>query len=255
MVEPRSRLTTDSPRDERARWAAIAAAVVILLLVLAAWSGAALAAPVGGLSYNLTSPPAFSIGTGVGFALRDVVVENDENLVDEAQSSRFQVKIDVAPVNYIDVYALIGAADLQLDDGDFRGTLATLYGGGLRFNIFPLWFYDTNLRISLDGQYLGYTTSDEVGGTDIEARYQETQAALIVAYIWQGVVPYGGLKYDPVAIGVTGRDNDLAGDQQFGVLIGADYFITPHVFFNGELSIFTETSIFLSVGYKFPAEM
>ncbi len=39
-----------------------------------------------------------------------------------------------------------------------------------------------------------------------------------------------------------------------GVFIGTDYFVTPSVFFNAELSIFSETSIFLMVGYGYPAQ-
>ncbi|MCZ7584917.1 MAG: hypothetical protein M5R36_17165 [Deltaproteobacteria bacterium] len=185
---------------------------------------------------------------------RDVHVIEDDSIVDEAASSRFLVKLNLAPLDILDVYGLGGAADFSLDDANYRGTLATLYGGGIRPMLLPLWFFQSDLNVSADLQYLAYTTSDEIAGEDIEARYQEFQAALIIAYKLQGVVPYGGVKFNPITIHMTGVDNDLAGDTNAGVFIGTDYFVTPNVFFNGELSIFSETSIFLMVGYGYPGQ-
>lgn len=223
--------------------------VLAMILGFALGVPAAQAAPVGGLSYNLGARGfAFSAGAGVGFVQRDVhVIENDQ-LVDESSSSRFLIKVDVAPAYFIDIYALGGAADFQMDDADFRGALTGAWGGGARLMLLP-YSLKTDLNVTLDAQYVGFTAEDH----DVKAKSDESQVALIIAYKLRGIVPYGGFKYNPVKVQFAGDDNDLTGDQEAGVFIGTDYFITPNVFFTGELSIFSETSLFLMVGYNMPS--
>jgi len=225
--------------------------LAVFLLVLPV--SAALAAPIGGLSYNVGGP-GFSLSSGVGYVQRDVHVFEDDEIVDEARSSRWFVKLNIGPIDYIDFYGIMGAADFKLADSNYRGNLATVYGGGLRPQIFPMWLFKSNLVVTADLQYLAFTTEDELEGHDIEARYQEFQAALVIAYRLKGIVPYGGLKYNPINVDFTGTKNDMRGDMDAGVFIGTDYFVTPSVFFNAELSIFSETSIFLMVGYGYPAQ-
>ncbi len=209
----------------------------------------ALASPLGGLAYNLMTP-GVSISAGVGFMQRDVHTLKDERLVDESSSSRFLVKLDIAPVKYFDVYGLAGVADYQIDDVDYHGNLATAYGAGIKQMLFPFGF-DSRLNVLADVRYLAYTTEDH----DIEARFQEFQGALTIAYLLRGVAPYGGLKYNPMNVGVTGKRNDLEGEMDAGVFIGCEYFVTPNVFFTGEISIFSETSIHLMVGYNYPPSL
>jgi hypothetical protein len=240
----------------RALLAILAAGFVILAAV------PAFAMPLGGLSYNIGGP-AFSLSSGVGFIQRDVHVILDDKVIGEATSSRWTARLDVGPMDYFDFYGTIGAADFKLSgveggennanvSNHYRGGLVTVYGGGIRPQLFPLWFFKTKLNVSADFQYAAFTTEDEIGGRNIEARYQEGQIALIVSYNLRDVIPYGGLKYNPINIDFTGTKNDLKGDMDSGVFIGADYFVTPNVFFTGELSIFSETSIFLMVGYNYP---
>ncbi|MCB1154677.1 hypothetical protein KDL45_13565 [bacterium] len=225
--------------------------LLLLVLVLAVWTSVASATPVGGTAAN-SGAPGFIFNSGVGFTMRDMEADKDDQIVDEAQSSRFLAKLDVVPSKYIDAYGLIGAADFQLDDADYRGTLATAYGGGARGELFPLWFYSTPFRVAVDVNYLTFTTEDTLGGQDIKARYEEYQASALLAYQWQGITPYGGFKYNPTYVTMEGSRNNLVGDTDYGVFIGLDYFVTPNVFFAGELSIFAETSIFLAVGFTFP---
>jgi hypothetical protein len=91
-------------------------------------------------------------------------IENDD-LDDEMISSRFLVKGDVAPIRYLDVYGLIGMGDLQLDDGEFEGTLGTMWGAGIKPQLFPLT-WQSPLNITLDAQYAELLTRDD----DIDAR-------------------------------------------------------------------------------------
>ncbi|MCL4236140.1 MAG: hypothetical protein KJ042_16665 [Deltaproteobacteria bacterium] len=221
--------------------------IVVALVCFAAAS--AMAAPLGGLSYNIgVRGFAFSAGPGVGFVQRDVHVIENERAVDESSSSRLLLKVDVAPVYFFDVFGIVGMADYQLDDADFRGSLAPAYGGGGRLMLLP-YSLKTDLNVSLDAQYLGYRTEDH----RVKARIDESQIAAIIAYKLRGLVPYGGVKYNPVKAQFAGDDNDLLNDQEYGVFLGIDYFVTPNVFFSGELSIFSETSFFAMVGYNFPS--
>lgn len=222
----------------------------MLYMGLLVFAATALAVPVGGPSYNIWhSPIAFSVSAGVGFGQRDVHVIDDDDLQDELNSSTFLTKINLSPLNFLEMYGLIGAADLQLDDGDYKGTLATAWGGGLRAEVFPsFWNVDTNFHIALDGQYFSVTTEDN----DILGTLQEAQGALILSYAFaRGVAPYGGLKYDYAHLKFEGSNNDMRGDVDLAVFVGCDYEVTDEVFFNVDLTIFAETRIFASVGYKY----
>ena len=163
----------------------------------------------------------------------------------------FLSKINFSPAKFFEIYGLIGASDLQLDDGDYKGHLAATWGGGIRPMIFPSFFKvseDNKLFIALDGQYLTMSTEDE----KISATLHEAQASLIVAYVMkEQIAPYGGGKYDYVIAKFEGSKNDLRGDLDFAVFVGCDYLVTREVFFNVELSIFSETRIFAGVGYKY----
>lgn len=207
-------------------------------------SSAVFAASVGGLSYNIG--PSFSVGAGVGFSMRDIhVIENDD-ISDQMSTSRFLVKADYAPVKYIDIYGLVGVGDLQLDDGDYSGSLGTTYGGGLRPQLFPLT-WKSNLNVTLDAQYLETQTRDST----LAARLMEFQASAIASYVMRSLAPYGGIKYDRMAVQFDGSTNDIEGDMDWGAFIGCDYFVTQNVFFNLELSIFAETAVFLATGFKY----
>jgi hypothetical protein len=220
----------------------IATFILQLLIVLPAF-----ASPVGGLSYNIASQHfSFSVAAGVGFGQRDVHVIDDDSIQDELNSSQFLTRINIAPVKYIDFYGLIGAADMQLDDGDYKGSLAPIYGGGIRPMIFPLWL-KSNLYVSLDGQYLTTSTEDN----DISSKLDQFQASVIFAYVLQSLAPYGGARYDYAKITFEGTNNDMKGDLEIAAFVGCDYFVTPSVFFNVDLTIFSETRIFAGVGYKY----
>jgi len=220
---------------------------VLLFLVCGLVLGSAAAAhalSVGGLSYNIG--PSFSVGAGVSFAQRDVNVVDESDLTDEMSSSRFLVKADVAPIKYLDIYGLIGTQALSLDHFDFQGNLGTMWGAGLRPQLFPITL-KSPINVTLDAQYAEAYSSDE----DIEARMWELQISVIISYVMKSLVPYGGLKYDLAEVRFTGSDNDVEGDLDWGAMIGCDYFVTQNVFFNAELDIFSETAFYLQTGFKY----
>jgi hypothetical protein len=213
-------------------------------IVLLACAGAASALSVGGLSYNIG--PSFSVGAGVSFAQRDVDLVDDHNATDVIASSRFLVKADVAPIRYIDIYGLIGTSDLRMDKYDFQGSLGTMWGVGLRPQLFPLTL-KSPINITLDAQYSELYTSDE----NVRARASELQISLVFAYVMKSIVPYAGIKFDYAKVIFSGSHNDVRGDLPWGGMIGVDYYVTQNVFFNLELSIFSETAFYLQTGYKY----
>ncbi|HPM76600.1 MAG TPA: hypothetical protein PK961_05870 [bacterium] len=225
-------------------WNKATIVIAVCCIALLGTSVSAFALGVGGLSYNIG--PSFSLGAGVSFTQRDMYTIENDNLDDEMISSRFLVKGDVAPIRYLDVYGLIGMGDLQLDDGEFEGTLGTMWGAGIKPQLFPLT-WQSPLNITLDAQYAELLTRDD----DIDARMQEVQVALAFAYVMRSLTPYGGVKYDHLLVHFDGIDNDMITDMQWGAFIGCDYYVTPNVFFNLELSIFAETAFFISTGYKY----
>ena len=224
--------------------------VAIFCFIIMTLAVSAQAGPVGAPSYNIWHKPvAFSVSAGVGFGQRDIHLIDDEDIQDELNSSVFLTKLNLAPFNFLEIYGLIGAADIQLDDGDYKGVLSLAWGGGLRTEVFPAyWNVDTDFHIALDGQYYTVSTEDN----NIASTFQEAQGALILSYAFaRGVAPYGGLKYDYALLKFEGGDNDMRGDLDFAVFVGCDYGVTDEIFFNVDLTIFSETRIFAGVGYKY----
>jgi hypothetical protein len=216
------------------------------ILLAAGWLGAAPAhaASDGGLSYNIG--PSFSVGAGVGYSMRDVHLSSNWADTDVLSSSRFLVKPDIAPVRYVDIYGLIGAAELELQNRKFDGTLGLDWGVGLRPQLFPL-VWNNPLNITLDGQFVQTRSADH----NTHATLDEVQASLIFSYVMKSLAPYGGLKYDHTWMEFKSKRNEMQDKLDWGLFIGCDYFVTQNVFFNLELTIFAETAAFLSTGYKY----
>jgi len=150
-------------------WNKLTILTVVTVLAVFCFATSAFALGVGGLSYNIG--PSFSLGAGVSFSQRDVYVIENDDIDDQMVSSRFLVKGNVAPIRYIDIYGLIGTGDLQLDDGDFEGTLGTMWGVGLKPQLFPLT-WKSPLNITLDGQYAELRTRDTGGASALHADKQ-----------------------------------------------------------------------------------
>jgi hypothetical protein len=202
------------------------------------------AAADGALSYNIG--PSFSVGAGVGFSMREVHDIADSSITDRLDASRFLVKADIAPVKYVDIYGLIGAGEMQLDSHRYEGGLGLDWGVGIRPQLFPLVWHSP-LNITLDAQYL------ETRDVDHKrlGRMGEVQASLIFSYVMKSLAPYGGVKYDHATALLSEKKADVVDNLDWGIFLGCDYFVTQNVFFNVEVSIFSETAFFLSTGYKY----
>jgi len=213
---------------------------------------------IGALSFNVAEDKDFGIaGAGlVGFSQREVSIVHDQNKTDTISSTQFNAKFTVGPIKYVDVYGIFGGSDLRENDGQFDGLLGTTFGIGLRPQIFPLIWRDkinTKIRIALDGQYREIRTSDDT----TSGRLLEGQGALIISYVTPTFVPYGGMKYDWAKVLFSGNPrvaDNIISSNKVGAFLGTDYFVTPEVFFSAELSIFTETGLYLAVGYRWATD-
>ncbi|MDP8254380.1 MAG: hypothetical protein P9M14_01390 [Candidatus Alcyoniella australis] len=222
------------------RFVYLVAFIVVLGFTSTAW-----ATTIGGLGYNVGTLN-ISADVGVGIFQRDIYFLKDDSMRNEETTSRLAAKISFGPWRIIDFYALGGAGDLSITGTTFRAALGPYYGGGLRLQVFP--WNEGEFRVALDGNVTGMHVEDE----GVRGDWWEYQAALIISKTWQNFTPFGGVKYSDSGVHFKpGGSNNVRSDQNVGVFLGVDYFITPFVFFNGEIHVFAETAAFVGVGYRY----
>jgi hypothetical protein len=222
------------------RLAPLAAGVILLL------SGAAYGAQTGGLASPL-GPGGFATSVTLGYGERDV----RDGRRDEVVTRRILLRAQAGVLDGLDLYGTVGLGDLDFDRADFSGSLGETFGGGVRVGL--LSFPESALKLVLDlqGEYLRSTD----GGKRVRhqayhaATYvvREVGAARRVGYFF----PYGGVRVSYARYDGNRGVPDTEGDDFVGVFGGADYFVTPNVYFSGELHLFDETGLYLGAGYRF----
>lgn len=232
---------------------------LLLLLLGGLWLAApGQATPLAGPGYNLDQL-SFSVAAVVGFAWRDIHVIEDNDKGDDATSSRLGVRATFSPLWFLDVYGNIGTADWRMQEPGFDSVLGLLYGGGLRLRLFP-WFWEEEglFNLELDAQAMalslrsGNASKHDFGHETADAELWEYQISLMASKTFQFLVPYGGICYDRLGVNFSpGGSQNIESDFHWGVFIGLDYFVTPMVFFSAELHIFSETSLYLGVGFAY----
>ena len=228
--------------------------VLGLLVLMAVPAGAT---PVGAPGYNLDQL-SFSVSASVGFAMRDVHLRADEGRGDEAYSSRLAVRGTFAPLRWLDVSGFVGTADWRMRDADFESVLGVLYGGGLRLRLFP-WFWEEEglFNLEMDGQVAAISTKagdvdGDIWDRDVEAEYWEYQVSLIASKRFEVFIPFLGFCYDQMGVNFSpGGSRNVESDFNWGVFMGLDYYLTPLVYFSAELRVFTETALYLGVGFTY----
>jgi hypothetical protein len=79
-----------------------------------------------------------------------------------ADSTRVIAKAGVNLGDILNLYLQGGGADLNIDDfDDYHASMNGAYGGGLRINLYRAPYRD-GLKLFVDGNYLRYTTDDQV---------------------------------------------------------------------------------------------
>ncbi len=211
-----------------------------LMLVFA--QGAA-ASGSGGLAQPFAKGQGM-FGVTMGYSQRDL-----DGGGDEAQSRRLLFKGGFGFGEGLDGYAMLGFSDLKYSGTDFSGSLGELIGLGVRYGGFLIG--EGPARLVLDFQWEYFSSEDG----NIDARVDATHLAAYVVREFGAAgkvgyfYPFGGIRYSMVNYSNDGPD--FHEDERIGIFGGADYFVSPNVFFSGEMHVFDEESVLLSAGYRF----
>ncbi len=242
------------------------AAVLIFVLGLTNFSQAA---PVGA-----PADPVLLIGTYpvkaegmVDFLFgRDFDLSGDNTKI---KGQWYFGKVSVNPIEKIDIYGLIGTADLKIDgwttnDYTLETDRALAWGGGFKLLLYETEEYgDGILRVSLSGNYRDYDPGVETvkkSGGDIsgvikrEFRYREWQGSLGLSYTSLTLTPYFGVKYSDCECKLEIDDHGTIHKTRanskdiIGVFVGVDYLFAENAALNLEGRFIDETA--LNVGMK-----
>ena len=218
----------------------LAAAAAALL-----WAGSTPAAQTGALATTV-GPGGFAVSAGMGYVERDV----EDGVAAEANTRRLTFRAQFGVVEKLDLYVLLGFADVEIGDVGFEGTLGENLGIGARYTLLEFADSDTRLMLDLQGEYFrSKDGSDRIRQQNYHAAtylMREFGAAGRTGYFY----PYGGIRVSYSRYDGRGVD-DFVSKDFVGVFGGADYFVNPNVFFSGEVHVFDETSLYLGVGYRF----
>ena len=219
---------------------------IALVAVGVLWAGASPAGQVGGLA-TVMRPGDAAVSATVAYGVRDVVDHGD----DEVTTLKMLLRGEFGVLDGLDLYGLLGLSSLSFDDANFDGSLGPTLGIGARYGL--LNFPESNLRIILDVQ-AEYSRVEDGSKRVSQQRYhaatyvlKEFGAAGRVGYFY----PYAGLKLSYARFDGSGGMDDYHSEDWLGIFAGADYFVSPNVYFSGEAHLFDETSLSLGVGYRF----
>jgi opacity protein-like surface antigen len=225
----------------------------------------------GGISSSL-----FSLDLLAELQERDVVEKGEPLAQDllkftgDAVSTRLLARVGLRPFQSIELYGLIGGADLRIDEFDgFDAKMNLAYGGGINFVLFQSPF-PGSLRFFLDAYHLRFTAKDHVLTTidpdpnitgdefqqpqDEKIRWREYVAKVGVDAHYYQFRPYGGLRISMMRgkdiLSISGSV-DLEEDDNVGVFGGIDIYLDPTeaVAFNLEASLADVNSI--RAGFRF----
>ncbi|HSH69529.1 MAG TPA: hypothetical protein VK997_06400 [Deferrisomatales bacterium] len=209
------------------------------------WTGSAPAAQTGALATTV-GRGGFAVSASTGYAERDV----EDGVDAKAANRRLAFRAQFGVAETLDLYALLGFADLEIDHTGFSGTLGENLGLGVRYSLLEFADSDARLVLDMQGEYIRSSDgSDRVRQQTYHvATYlmKEFGAAGRTGYFY----PYGGIRVSYARYEGSGLDDFISKDF-VGVFGGADYFVNPNVFFSGEVHVFDETSLYLGVGYRF----
>ena len=200
-------------------------------------------------------PGLFFIETTIGAYSRDVeepISAVGTTFTSGADSTRLLARFGIRPVPILELYGLVGGADLSLPDfEDFRGDFVGAYGGGARLTFYQSPIYP-GLRFYLDGNVLQFESRDthfvDTIVQEEKIRWTEYTAMLGIRGRYFLTEPYGGIR----ASWVSTRDHipsvgDLHIRQQdtVGLFLGFDFYLdrSRMVAFNIEATAIDQNSI------------
>ncbi len=253
----------------------ILAAFVLLL----AASTAAHALPVGGPGASLyTTDHRFSIMGGAGYVSRQVRGDDfSPNLYDEENSVRLLARAQYSVLPWLSPMFTLGLGDRSRDLIDFDGGLGVMLGLGLRID--PLIQRESvgfGVGVVLQSSYERSSGNGRFQtGSPVNLITESSTRHEMTAQTWHNelsvlfsrkdgrVTFYGGPKLDwnwtyynrradaqGEALGADTTETTRPADW-IGIVLGADYDVTPQVFFTLEMENFHQDSIYLLVGGRY----
>lgn len=216
----------------------------------------AYAMPMGGLSYM---PESFSVSISIlaGYQQQNQeLIHNPEDVDDQgtSYSSYLGLKLGIYPADFVGFFGAFGTGDWRMTEIEYQSFLGINYAGGVAFKIFP-WersAFQTVLTLAVSGfQSSGSSHLEKEQRNDIES--MEYQGSLLFSYaVERNIIPFGGIRYVAAYTRFSPRyQYNMSPSGKWGVQLGLDYFVTPYVFFAGEMQIFERTAVYLGVGLKY----
>jgi len=232
--------------------------VLSLILIMPALSQAA---PAGN-----PADPVLLVGTYPikGEAIADIVFERELDQGSEIEAQWYLAKVGVTLIEKIDVYGLLGTANLEpkkLTSSvyDIESEYGVAWGLGAKVLLYETEEYgDGILRVSVDGNYRAYKPDiDTISGSTSssgEVDFAEWGASLGLSYTLDKITPYVGVKYSDVDLEISGTNIgtldtlSINSDNVVGVFVGADYLFAENIALNLEGRFIDETAV--NVGLK-----
>lgn len=193
-------------------------------------------------------------------------------------SQAFRARMGYKAWDWVELYALLGAADIELESIDTTGDRITddysrgfQWGGGLAVHreLSEEWW---NLRVTVDGQFTGWESDiDHSTGTRSgpevnsrgEAIIRNYHAAVVVGRAYSldewTFVPYLGGRWSQFTIEENDRDSDnlivpdaaWRADDHLGVILGVSAEFGGVFELGVEGRLLDETALAVNVRYKF----
>ncbi len=221
--------------------------ILVIVLLIFIFTTSNLIAASSGITGIPLKNLEFAGAFGVSYIYRPL--ENPQGYVDSIRSLQLILRGGMGITNYINILLIGGLNDANKKIGHFKGTLSPFYGLGIRLIPLSEDFSVINLSLQSDFTYSRINGITSIGNSNLYwIKFDFKLGASKLFNNFLGL--YGGLKYTYNIIKVA---NEPRADSQvpWGIYIGADYFVTPYVFFEVEMHNFDQDALFMFVGAKF----
>ncbi len=224
-----------------------------LCLILLLWTVAS--AQAGYIGFPVARQPNWQPRLEVTGDSFKIDLEGDGNA--EATTGRALATVSFGLTPWMELFARVGLAEFNIANADFKGDFGWAYGGGVRFRVWELPFF----QVGLTGQYLRFTSDDgNSAGLKVDGEWEAFDIGVGVGTRRVSAFQfYGGVTYHQADITLTSTANRFNLEQETPVLAFVGVHIFPLVDFprgeflvNVEARFVGETPQFtLGVQYQF----
>ncbi|MBI5018160.1 MAG: hypothetical protein HZB55_22065 [Deltaproteobacteria bacterium] len=200
------------------------------------------AAQVGGLAWPVEQR---GLTTSLTVAYTEQTVKDGRD--DSASLFRNLLRAEYGVLNDLGVYGTLGMSDIDIDKADYRAGRGGSAGAGLRWGMVRSGDGSLQLVLNLEAEYL---TVGDVRRTNYRA-----VTYVVKQYGASGTsgffYPFGGFGVSYADYKGKGRVDDYHNKNFIGIFGGADYFVSPNIYFSGEIHLIDEAAGYATVGYRF----